>query len=251
MRKEAFVLAALFTVGAGVVLLPACGGSLSGSTVVTGTGLATSCGTDDDCVGVYFGDVCPFCATTVPNAAIASSAETAYQNEVNAARAHCAGARAAGSCIRNETITTCAMGTCTLTTCADGVASAHACAPAIDAGGGDASGSGSTVLTATGFASSCSVDDDCIGVYFGDVCGLCTTAVPNAAIASSGVATYENEFNAAVSSCPPIRIAGSCIQNETITTCVTGTCMLTTCTDGVATAHACASSDAGDAGTNR
>ena len=137
--------AVLLTLGAGAALLAACtstndardagadGASSSGSTVVTGSGLATSCSTDDNCVGVYFGDVCGFCGTDPPNASIAYSAEAAYQTTLNAAQSRCPPLRAAGKCPTNETITTCAMGTCTLTTCSRGVASAHACKSTNDA----------------------------------------------------------------------------------------------------------------------
>lgn len=103
----------------------------SGSTVVTGSGLAISCSTNDDCVGVYFGDVCGFC--DLPNAAIASSAETEYQNAANAAQSRCPPARIGGTCANIQTITTCAMGMCMLTTCPAAASGAHACASTNDA----------------------------------------------------------------------------------------------------------------------
>lgn len=138
MGNRAFGLVALVTMGAGLPLLLACSPSSPGSTVVTGAGLATSCSTNDDCVSVYFGDVCEFC--TQDNAAIASSAEAVYQNASNAAGSRCPPRSIAGSCASDRTITTCAMGTCTLATCPGVPASAHACASTNDAGvvGGDA-----------------------------------------------------------------------------------------------------------------
>ena len=143
------------------------------------------------------------------------------------------------------------MGTCTLTTCSGGVASPHACASTNDAGADDATSSGSTVVTGSGLATSCSTDDDCVGVYFGDVCGLCATDTPNASIASSAEAAYQNALNAAQSRCPPLRVNGKCPSNETITKCAMGTCTLTTCSRSVASPHACTStSAASDAGTD-
>lgn len=127
----------LLAIGAGVALVPACsssspGSSSPGSTVVSGSGLATSCSTDDDCVSAYFGDVCGLSAC-VPNAAIATSAEAAYQNALNAAESRCPPVNYGGSCAMDLTITTCAMGTCTLTTCPEAPATAHACASTNDA----------------------------------------------------------------------------------------------------------------------
>jgi hypothetical protein len=141
MGNGAFGLVVLVSLGAGAPLLAACSSSspAPGSTVVSGSGLSTSCSTNDDCVGVYFGDVCGFCSTVVPNAAIASSAEAAYQNALNAAESRCPPSMVAGSCIAPQTITTCAMGTCVLTTCPGAPASDHACASTNDGGvsGGD------------------------------------------------------------------------------------------------------------------
>ena len=256
MGNGAFRLVGLLAMGAGPTLLPACNSTSSpgstvssGNTVVAQGGFATSCSTNDDCVGAYFGDVCGFCSAGLPNAAIASSAEGAYQNAVNAAESHCPPNMVTGSCVSNQTITTCATGTCTLTTCPGTPASAHACASTDDGGdsGSDAgtNDAGSTVVTGDGFATSCSTDDDCVGVYFGDVCGVCATLLPNAAIASSAEGAYQNAVNAAESRCPPIMGGGSCRASQTITTCAMGACTLATCPGAPAGAHACASTDSG------
>jgi hypothetical protein len=105
-----------------------------GSTVVSGSDLATSCSADDDCVSAYFGDVCGFCTLDVPNAAIASSAQAAYQSALNVAESRCPPNRGSGVCIANWTITTCATGMCSLTTCSTDPANAHACTMTTDAG---------------------------------------------------------------------------------------------------------------------
>ncbi|MCL2448052.1 MAG: hypothetical protein FWD17_03800 [Polyangiaceae bacterium] len=114
---------------------------------------------------------------------------------------------------------------------------------------------GSTVVSEDGLWTSCSTDDDCVGVYFGNVCGFCSTSVPNGAIAVSAKSAYADALNRAEGNCPPITIAGLCVEPRTITTCAAGACVLTTCPGEVAGDHACASTndaavetDSGDGG---
>ena len=123
MGKRALRLVMLVNAGVAAVLLGAC----RGNTTVNDDGYDTSCLTDGDCVAVYFGDVCGFCATVSPNAAISSSADGAYQNAVNAAQRNCPPNNEQGSCAESDSITTCSMGKCTLDTCSGWPASPHSC----------------------------------------------------------------------------------------------------------------------------
>jgi hypothetical protein len=92
-------------------------GGDGGSTVVSAGGFSTACKTDDDCVVVSFGDVCGFCPAT-PDAAIASSADAAYQAAYNAARANCPVQMGNGSCAEaSSAISTCSNGVCEVQTC--------------------------------------------------------------------------------------------------------------------------------------
>ncbi len=64
---------------------------------------------------------------------------------------------------------------------------------------------GSTVVDLQALSRSCSVDADCEPVYVGDACVACFCS--NAAIATSGQATYDAEFKAARSHCWPAQTA--------------------------------------------
>ena len=207
----------LVIVGAAAVLLGACSSAKTsgGSTTVTDTGYDTSCSSDNDCVGVYFGDVCGFCSQV--NAAINSSSEGAYQNAVNAAEAQCPPSRINGSCAASSTITTCSSaGKCAVTTCPGAVASPHAC--------------GATSVEDNGLSTACSTDSDCITVYFGPICGFCPPS-DNAAIAASAQGAYQSAYNSAQAGCPPQNGGGSCAAEGPvgISVCAGGMCQFQTC----------------------
>lgn len=206
-------------------------------TVVTASGLATSCSTNDDCVSVYFGDVCGL-LSCVPNAAIASSAETTYQNAFNAAASHCPPVDFGGSCANVQTITTCASGTCTLTTCPGLAVSDHACNARVS----DA-GYGPCAISPSNYDQSCAVDSDCTLVTTGDYCGvdcLCSTASINVSALAA--------FNAVVATTPVgLRVAypGDCPCPAVIGPCCRQGQCTTSCQSVADTLPACAMAGGG------
>ncbi len=241
MRKQVPFVVTLLTVGAAAVVLGACGPK---TVNLSDSGYDTSCKTDDDCVGVYFGNVCGFCTAAVPNAAINSSSEGAYQSALNAAESQCPPNQENGSCASASTITTCSMGKCTLSKCSAPPSTPHQC--------------GATSVNDPGLTTACSSDTDCITVYFGDVCGLCPPS-DNAAISASAQAAYQQDYSAAQMACPPQMGNGSCAVQGTvgISTCTMGTCQFQACPGSgpVSTPrddlHACPSdAGAGDAGSD-
>jgi hypothetical protein len=109
-------------------------------------------------------------------------------------------------------------------------------------GGGDG---GNTVLSVDSLSHTCAVDDDCIPVYAGDVCGFCN--ISNASIAKSAQMAYQDAYNAARANCPPVMGGGSCIQDQNVTVCnAQKTCQLIMCSSHPADAHHCG----GDAGSD-
>lgn len=111
-------------------------------------------------------------------------------------------------------------------------------------GGGDG---GNTVVTADAFSKTCSVSDDCIPVYVGDVCGFCN--ISNAAIAKSAQSDYQSAYNAARANCPPVMGGGSCIADQNITICNSQkSCQLVMCNSHPVDAHHCGADAGGDGG---
>ncbi len=90
----------------GVLLALSCG-----PTTVSERGLSTSCTVDTDCVAVFLGDVCGHCRC--PTAAIASSSQSAYDAELEAALKSCGGAPV-NTCLCTQASAHCSSGTCTL-----------------------------------------------------------------------------------------------------------------------------------------
>ncbi len=243
MGKQALRVVRWVTAGAATIALGACssGKTSSGGTTVTDNGYDTSCSSDNDCVGVYFGDVCGFCSTVNVNAAINSSSEGAYQNAVNAAYSQCPPSMINGSCAESSTITTCSSaGKCTVTACPGAVAGPHQCGP--------------TSVEDPGLSKACNTDSDCITVYFGQLCGFCPPW-DNAAIAASAEGAYQAAYNNAQAGCPPQNGGGSCAAEGSvgISVCAGGMCQFQTCV-GVTgmpadNLHACPSDGGvGDAG---
>jgi hypothetical protein len=83
---------------------------------------------------------------------------------------------------------------------------------------------GSTVISAKGLSTSCSVDSDCIAVYLGDACASCGCA--NAAISKSSQSAYDQEDADARQACWPRRTP-SCGCIATAAACSNGTCVQT------------------------
>ena len=111
-------------------------------------------------------------------------------------------------------------------------------------GGGDG---GDTVVTADALSKTCAVDDDCIPVFLGDVCGFCN--ISNASIAKADQMTYQDAYNAARANCPPSMGGGSCVQDSNITVCnAQKTCQLVMCSAHPVDAHHCGADAGGDGG---
>jgi hypothetical protein len=82
---------------------------------------------------------------------------------------------------------------------------------------------GPVLVNDQGFSKACSANTDCVSVYFGDVCGVCTCAT--AAIAKSSQANYERQVTNARSLCGPRpAVACDCVSAEAV--CTAGQCVL-------------------------
>jgi hypothetical protein len=118
---------------AGVVVLGAiaCGGKSRGgtgsrATAVNDEGFSHACATDDDCVLVELGDTCGIC--NFSNAAIAKSAQSAWQKAYNTARSNCPEDHAVGKCAARYGVSRCNESkSCTYVACAESPISEHRC----------------------------------------------------------------------------------------------------------------------------
>jgi hypothetical protein len=82
-------------------------------------------------------------------------------------------------------------------------------------------GCGPTLITDKGLSRSCSVNADCVPVFFGDVCSTC--ACPNDAIASSSKSRYDNDLASIQKWCGPRPpIACECVTATAV--CTNGSC---------------------------
>jgi hypothetical protein len=83
---------------------------------------------------------------------------------------------------------------------------------------------GPVLVNDQGFSKTCTVDTDCVPVYFGDVCGVCTCAT--AAIAKTSQASYERQVTNAKNLCGPRQAVGcDCVSSQAV--CTAGQCVLT------------------------
>ena len=110
------------------------GGGGTSATAVADNGFSRACTTDDDCVTAYFGDTCGICTSS--NAAIAKSAQAAYQQAYNTARGNCPKDGAVGKCAQHYYVSQCSSAkTCTFQDCDyDRPVDEHHCAAATDGG---------------------------------------------------------------------------------------------------------------------
>ncbi|MDP3233955.1 MAG: hypothetical protein Q8S33_07345 [Myxococcales bacterium] len=92
----------------------------------------------------------------------------------------------------------------------------------------------SCALSVTDYSTTCSVDADCVAVYFGPMCRACDPRCSNDAISRLSKPQYETDASELASACPrpifppqcPVFVRSPCDDLERAPVCRAGLCRL-------------------------